>query len=197
MPGNATSRQINIRENDMDGTTFSTRKLALLALLTALAILFGYVESLIPVSFGVPGIKLGLSNLVILIVLLRFRAREALLVSAARVLVIGFLFGNLYSIAYGLAGTCLSILVMMLLLKANVFGLIGISAAGGAAHNIGQLLVAKLVLPSLPLLWYSPILLLVGLFTGAIIGALVYVIATRLFSAGLFQDGYTRIRNEE
>ena len=161
----------------------------MLGVLTALAILFGYVESLIPLNFGIPGIKLGLPNVVVLLILLRYSWKEAAIVSVARVLVIGFLFGNLYSIAYSLAGTCLSILVMTLLLHAKAFGVVGISAAGGAAHNIGQLLIAKLVVPSLPLLWYSPILLLAGVMTGVIIGILVYVIATRVYRDDLFLEG--------
>ena len=159
---------------------YSARKIAILALLIALAILLGYVETLIPLNLGVPGIKPGLCNIVVLMTMLMYSWREALLVSVARVLVIGFMFGNLYSITYGLAGTVCSILVMTVLLALRYFGLIGISAAGGAAHNIGQLLVAKLVLPALPLFWYVPVLLLAGLATGAIIGALTYGIYTRI-----------------
>ena len=157
----------------------SSRKLAMLALLTALAILIGYVESLIPLNFGIPGIKPGLCNIVILITMMLFSWREALIVSAARVLVIGFLFGNLFSILYGLTGTVLSILVMAFLFEMEIFGMLGISAAGGTIHNIGQLLVAKAVLPALPLLWYTPVLIFAGMATGALVGLLVHEIWQR------------------
>ena len=164
----------------MRNNSLSANKAAQLALLLALAVLVGYVESLIPLNFGVPGIKPGLCNIVILIALLLFSWKEALIISAARVLIIGFLFGNLFSIVYGLAGTALSILVMSLLLYAGKNGLAGISAAGGIAHNMGQILIAKLVLPALPLLWYAPVLILAGMVTGLVVGFLAYAVYTRL-----------------
>ena len=163
-----------------DARALTPRKMAVLALLVALAVLVGYVESLIPLNFGIPGIKPGLCNIVILATMRLYRAREALFVSIARVLIIGFMFGNLYSIAYGLAGTILSIAVMAFLFRTRRFGMIGVSAAGGAMHNIGQLLVAKLALPALPLFWYVPILLLAGLATGALVGFLTYEILRRI-----------------
>ena len=155
-------------------------RLAFLAAMTALAVLIGYVESLIPLNFGIPGIKIGLCNIVILTVLVLFSGKEAMLVSAARILVIGFLFGNLFSILYSLAGAILSILVMSFLLRSGRFGFLGISAAGGCMHNIGQLLIAKAVLPSLPLLWYTPVLMLAGIATGAVVAAVVYEIMRRI-----------------
>ena len=164
--------------NSMTGKV--SRRVAVLAMLTALAILIGYVESLLPLNFGIPGIKPGLCNIVILITLLLFSWKEALIVSAARVLVIGFLFGNLFSIVYGLAGTALSILVMTLLVTAGRYGMIGISAAGGAAHNMGQLLIAKIVLPALPFAGYAPVLIAAGLVTGAVVGLLCYEIYRRI-----------------
>ena len=159
----------------------SVRKLAHLALLIALAVLMGYVESLLPLHFGIPGIKIGLCNIVILSVLLQYSWKEALMVSIARILVIGFLFGNLFSILYSLSGAVLSIAVMSLLLRSRRFGLLGISAAGGCMHNIGQLLTAKAVLPGLPLLWYTPVLILAGLATGALVAIVVYEVSRRIF----------------
>lgn len=156
------------------------KKIAMLALLIALAVLMGYVESLIPLNFGIPGIKIGLCNIVILIVLLRYSWKEALAVSVVRILAVGFLFGNLFSIIYSLSGAVLSILVMTLLLKSGRFGLLGVSAAGGCVHNIGQLLVAKIVLPGLPLLWYTPVLMFAGLATGALVAVIVYEVMVRL-----------------
>ncbi len=166
--------------------------MAVLALLTALAVLMGYVESLIPLNAGVPGIKIGICNIVVLFVLLLFSWKEALAVSAARVLIIGFLFGNLYSIAYGLAGTALSILGMTLLLKSRRCGLLGVSAAGGVLHNVGQILTAKLVLPSLPLLWYVPVLIFAGMAAGAVVGGIVYLIWKRAFPVFRSVQTYTK-----
>lgn len=149
-----------------------TEKIAYLGLLTALAILLGYVESLIPVDFGIPGVKLGLCNVVIVFVLQLFGWREALLVTVLRVLAIGFLFGNMFSILYSLAGTLLSILVMTVLLRTGFFDLTGVSAAGGTAHNIGQLLAAVILTNGLPILWYLPVLMAAGTATGSLIGVL-------------------------
>ena len=170
-------------KKDRKNTPNPAGKTALLAMMTALAILMGYVESLIPLNFGIPGIKIGLCNIVILIVLLRYSWKEAIGVSVVRILAVGFLFGNLFSIVYSLAGAVFSILIMTLLLKSGRFGLLGVSAAGGCMHNIGQLLIAKIVLPGLPLLWYTPVLLLAGLATGALVAVAVYEIAVRLFGA--------------
>lgn len=169
----------------------TVRKMAILALFIALAILMGYVESLLPLNFGIPGIKIGLCNIVILSVLLQFSWKEALMVSIARILVIGFLFGNLFSILYSLSGAVLSIAVMSLLLRSRRFGLLGISAAGGCMHNIGQLLTAKAVLPGLPLLWYTPVLILAGLATGALVAIVVYEVSRRIF------PGYLQIPDKE
>ena len=121
------------------------RKTAYLGLFAAVAIIFGYVESLVPVFTGIPGIKLGLANLAVLFILDRYSFKEAALVSVVRILVIGFMFGNLFSILYSLAGAALSLTVMDLLKKHSGFSLIGISVAGGVTHNIGQLIVAMIV----------------------------------------------------
>lgn len=176
------------KKKENDGKNKGSRmpvaqKLAVLALLIALSVLMGYVESLIPLNFGIPGLKIGLCNIVILIVMLQYSWKEALGVSVVRILVVGFLFGNLFSIVYSLAGAVLSILIMSLLLQSGRFGLLGISAAGGCLHNIGQLLVAKIVLPGLPLLWYTPVLLLAGLAAGTLVAVIVYEITVRLYPA--------------
>ena len=160
----------------------AAKKTAYLGLLAAAAILCGYIEFLIPFNFGIPGIKLGLSNFVILIVLYTYGFPGALTVSLVRVLVTGFLFGNLFSMAYGLAGAVLSLIVMALLKRTGKFALVGISAAGGAFHNIGQMIVAYAVTPALPLLWYLPVLMLAGLVTGTIIGIIAGIILSRIRS---------------
>ena len=148
------------------------RKTAYLGLFAAVAIIFGYVESLVPVFTGIPGIKLGLANLAVLFILDRYSFKEAALVSVVRILVIGFMFGNLFSILYSLAGAALSLTVMDLLKKHSDFSLIGISVAGGVTHNIGQLIVAMMI--------YAPALLVAGVLAGILIGGLTKEVVGRL-----------------
>ena len=148
------------------------RKTAYLGLFAAVAIIFGYVESLVPVFTGIPGIKLGLANLAVLFILDRYSFKEAALVSVVRILVIGFMFGNLFSILYSLAGAALSLTVMDLLKKHSGFSLIGISVAGGVTHNIGQLIAAAFVVETYDIFYYMPFLLIAGVATGFVIGML-------------------------
>ena len=152
------------------------RKTAYLGLFSAVAIILGYVESLIPVFAGIPGIKLGLANLAVLFILDRYSLREAALVSVVRILVIGFMFGNLFSILYSLAGAALSLTVMDVLKKHSDFSLIGISVAGGVTHNIGQLMVAS----NTSLMVYAPALLVAGVLAGVLIGILTKDVVGRL-----------------
>lgn len=137
---------------------------------TALALILGYVESLIPIQFGVPGIKLGLANLIIVMVLYMRGWKEALLLSVVRIVLSGFIFGNLFSILYSLAGGMLSLLVMALMVKISRFSTVGISIAGGVCHNIGQLIVAMLAVETYQVGFYLPVLLISGVITGALIG---------------------------
>ena len=148
------------------------RKIAALGLFTAVAIIFGYVESLIPVFAGIPGIKLGLANLSVLFILERYSLKEAAVVSAIRIVVIGFLFGNLFSILYSLAGAFLSLSVMTILKNHSSLSIYGVSMAGGVTHNIGQLLIAIMIVENRALLFYAPVLLISGLVTGLLIGYL-------------------------
>ena len=137
---------------------------------TALALILSYVETLIPVQFGIPGIKLGLANLVVVIVLCKTDWKEALLLSVSRVLLAGFIFGSLFSIIYSLAGGVLSLLVMAVLVRSERFGTVGVSMAGGVAHNIGQLATAMIAVRTYQVGYYLPVLLIAGLMTGAVIG---------------------------
>jgi len=148
------------------------RTVAYCGVLTALAMIFSYVETLIPVNFGVPGVKLGLANLVVLSGLYYLRPAQVLAISAARIVLTGFLFGNGVSILYSLAGGLLSFCVMLLLRKAGGFSPAGVSVAGGVSHNIGQLLIAMLVLRTVHLAWYLPVLLVSGAVTGLLMGLL-------------------------
>ena len=156
------------------------QKTAYLGLFSAVAIILGYVESLVPVFAGIPGVKLGLANLGVLFILKKYSFRQAALVSLVRILVIGFMFGNLFSILYSLAGAALSMTVMTIMLKKTSFSLIGVSVAGGVSHNIGQLVIAMLILHSSSVFLYAPALLVAGVAAGIVIGGLTSEILKRV-----------------
>ena len=159
------------------------KKLAFLGLLTALAVVMGYVEYLIPLPLPVPGIKLGLCNIVIVFVLWRFGFVHALAVSGIRVVITGMLFGSPVSMIYGLCGTVFSLAGMALLKKTRCFSVTGISAAGGALHCTGQIAAAVILTGSTGILRYLPVLLISGEFTGGVIGLVDTLILKRLFKA--------------
>ena len=156
------------------------KKTAYLGLFSAIAIIFGYVESLLPTFIGLPGIKLGLANLAVLFLLERYTFREASIVSVIRILVIGFLFGNMFSIIYSLSGAALSLTCMTFMKAKTDFSPIGISVFGGVTHNIGQLLAAMLIVKNASLIYYAPALLIFGVITGVLIGLLTTEILRRL-----------------
>lgn len=145
-------------------------RVAVFGIFTALALIFSYIELLIPINFGIPGAKLGLANLIIVIVLYKAEWKEALLLSVVRIILSGFLFGNLFGILYSLAGGVLSLAVMALLKKTQIFSIIGVSMAGGVSHNVGQLIMAMLVVETYAVGYYLPVLLIAGLITGTLIG---------------------------
>ena len=145
-------------------------KVAYFGVFTALALIFSYVETLIPINFGIPGVKLGLANLIIVIALYKMRLREVYLLSIVRVLLSGFIFGNYFSIIYSLAGGLLSLTVMAVFNLKDGFSIMGISIAGGVFHNVGQLIVAMLVVETFSVAYYVPVLLIAGMITGLLIG---------------------------
>ena len=145
-------------------------RVAYFGVFSALALIFSYVETLIPIHFGVPGMKLGLANLVIVVALYKMKIRDAFFLSVVRVLLSGFLFGNYFSIIYSLAGALLSLSGMTVLKRTDSFSVMGVSIAGGVSHNIGQLLVAMLVVETLSIMYYVSVLLVAGLVTGLLIG---------------------------
>lgn len=151
---------------------------------TALALIFSYVEAMIPINFGIPGVKLGLANLIVVIVLYKGDWKDALFIAVARIVLSGFIFGNLFSILYSLAGGLLSLLVMILLKRTNAFSIAGVSIGGGAAHNVGQLLVAMFVVQTYQVGYYLPVLLIAGVLTGAMIGIVALEVVKRLRFSG-------------
>lgn len=149
-----------------------SRKVASCGILVALAMIFSYVEVLIPISFGVPGMKLGVANLVVVAGLYFLKPREVLVISVIRILLMSWMFGNGMSFIYSLAGGLLSFMVMVLIKEKFGFGIIGVSIAGGVSHNVGQLLAAACVVQNTKILYYFPVLLIAGVITGALIGTL-------------------------
>lgn len=148
----------------------ATKKTAFYGAMLGLAIICGYVEMLIPFDFGIPGIKLGLANIVALVLLYKKGFISALAVNIARVMLVGILFGNVMSIFYALSGGILSLVVMWLVKKAPIFSTVGVSVAGAAAHNIGQLLAALIVIGFRAVMFYLPFLLVAGVITGFLVG---------------------------
>ena len=145
-------------------------RVAYFGVFTALALIFSYVETLLPFNFGIPGVKLGIANLIIVIALYKLKLSDVYLLSVVRVLLNGFIFGNYFSIIYSLAGGLLSLTVMALLKKQGGFSVFGISMAGGVMHNIGQLIIAMIIVETFSVVYYVPVLLMAGLSTGFIIG---------------------------
>lgn len=155
-------------------------RVAYFGVFTALALMFSYIETMIPIQFGVPGIKLGFANIMIVIMLYKSSAKEALLLSIVRIMLSGFLFGNLSSILYSIAGGVLSLGIMTLLKKQGGFSVIGVSVAGGVSHNIGQLIVAMLVVETYQVGYYLPVLLVAGVLTGLGIGVVSQEVLKRI-----------------
>lgn len=149
-----------------------SKRVAKCGLLIALAMVFSYVEVLIPFNFGIPGIKLGLANLIVVVGFYSMKTTDVIAVSLVRIFLSGLLFGNLMSILYSLSGGILSIIVMLLLKRLHKFSIVGVSIAGGVFHNIGQIIVAMLILENFAVAVYLPPLLIAGTITGMLIGIL-------------------------
>jgi len=156
-----------------------TRKTAVLGLFIALSLIFSYIESVIPVPLVVPGAKLGLPNTLILLVLYAYGAKEAMLVNGARIVLSGFMFGNLFSIVYSLAGALLSFAVMVLAKCFKVFPIKTVSILGGVFHNVGQIIVAAFLVSGISVMAYLPVLLIAGVVTGLCNGILAEIIYKR------------------
>ena len=147
-----------------------TQRIALCALFTSVSIIFGYIEFLIPFNFGIPGVKLGLANLIVVVLLYVSDLKTTVITSALRIFISALLFGSFYSFLYSLIGGILSLTVMSLIKRIQGFTPIGVSISGGVAHNIGQLLVAFLTFGVSEIFFYLPILLIAGALTGGLIG---------------------------
>ncbi|MBQ7737708.1 MAG: Gx transporter family protein [Oscillospiraceae bacterium] len=157
-----------------------TRKLAALSLLTALALILSYVESMVPAPVPVPGVKLGLANLAVVFALYALGFRAAAMISLVRVAAVAVLFGSGVSLLYSLAGAVLALAVMGALKAGGRFSSVAVSVAGGVAHNAGQILVASLLLRTELFTYYLPFLIVSGVITGAAIGAVSGILVRRV-----------------
>ena len=149
-------------------------------MLMALALVLSYVESLIPFAVGIPGVKLGLTNIVTVIMLYIAAPMQTFLLCVFRAVLSGFMFGNAFSIIYSLAGCILSFIVMYLLKKSDKFSSVSISLVGGVCHNIGQIIVAAIVLSTYSVVYYIPVLLVAGCITGLVIGTVASQVLLRI-----------------
>lgn len=131
-------------------------------------------------AVAMPGVKLGLANLVIIIALYEMNFRYAFAINLVRIVISGLLFSGLFGMLYSMAGGLLSLIVMWLLKKTGIFSMIGVSMAGGLAHNLGQLLVAAILVSNLKMFIYFPILMFSGIASGILIGVVSYVIDSKL-----------------
>ncbi len=164
----------------MDISNSKSYTIALSAMLAALALIFSYIEAILPLSSGIPGVKLGIANLVIIIALYILGFRYAMTINVIRILVAGLLFNGAFGAMYALAGGVLSLTVMFLLKKTGLFSTVGISMAGGVTHNLGQLLIAVAIVATPKLFYYFPVLLFSGMISGILIGIVAHMVLKKL-----------------
>lgn len=146
------------------------KTVAKLGIFAALAIIAAYLERLFPMPIPVPGVKLGLANVVVIMALYTMGVKAAFGISVLRIAVVGMLFGSLFSIAYSLSGGLLSFAFMAAAKKTGIFGVVGVSVLGGVMHNIGQIVIAALIVNNTGLFFYTPMLIIAGVLTGIFIG---------------------------
>lgn len=157
-----------------------TRRIAVSAMFAALALIFSYIEAILPLSTGIPGVKLGIANLVVILALYNMNFRYAMGINVIRILVAGLLFNGLFGALYSLAGGVVSLTVMWLLKRTGLFSMAGVSMAGGVAHNMGQLLVASALVSNLKMFVYLPVLMFSGIAAGILIGVTASVVNGRV-----------------
>ena len=156
------------------------KKTATYGLLLALGMILSYVEILLPLDFIAYGVKLGLANLISVFLLYRKDFKTAMLINFLRILLVALLFGNVMSLVYSLCGGLLSLLIMALLKATKIFSPVGVSVAGGVAHNVGQVLIASIILGSSAVFYYTPVLLISGVVCGFLIGLVSIFLLARV-----------------
>lgn len=157
-----------------------TQMIALCGVMTAVAMIFSYIESLFPIPIPVYGIKIGIANIAIITVLFVVGKKEAFIVNVIRITLTAMLFGNFNSFLFSIAGGVLSLLVMILLISTKKFSTIGISVAGGVFHNVGQIIAAIFIMETGAIIYYLPVLLISGIITGVVIGIVSGLVVKRV-----------------
>lgn len=157
-----------------------TRQVAAYGMLIGLAFIFSYIEAIIPIPIPIPGVKLGLANLVSMVGLYTIGIRGTVAISLVRIVLVGFTFGNMSSMMYSLAGGILSLVLMILVKRSGRFSQVGVSILGGIGHNIGQLTVAALITRTAGVFYYLPFLMAAGVIAGAVIGLLGGLVTARV-----------------
>ena len=155
----------------------STKKIALCGVLTALAMIFSYIESVIPIPIPVPGIKLGVVNIAVITILYVLGVKEAIVINLLRIALTALLFGNVNSFLFSISGAVLSLTIMIIMKKLDFFSCIGVSVCGGVMHNVGQIIAAVFIMGSEAIVLYLPVLIVSGVFTGVVIGVVSGIVA--------------------
>lgn len=159
---------------------WSTKRITYTGMFVAIAMVFSYLESMIPVNIAIPGIKLGLANMVTIVVMYRLGISDAWIVSIVRVVLSSLLFGNMTVMVYSIAGAVLSLLVMSICRKKELFGLLGTSILGGVSHNAGQIATAAFLMKSGNIMLYMPVLCISGTIAGVCIGLVGTMLVRKL-----------------
>lgn len=158
----------------------NSKQLATLSILITLCLIFSYIEFLIPFNFALPGVKLGLSNIVVLFALYKLGTKSAFFINIMRIFITAMLFTNPITMLYSISGGLLSFLAMFIVKKIKILSIISVSISGSIFHNIGQILMASIVLSSQKIILYLPILMVFGIITGGIIGLTTAITLERL-----------------
>ncbi|MBQ3052992.1 MAG: Gx transporter family protein [Clostridia bacterium] len=158
----------------------STKRLTFLGIFSSLALILSYIEFLIPPIYSaVPGIKLGLPNIIIIFALYKFSYKEAAVISLVRLIISALLFGNAMTFIYSFSGAALSLVVMAILKKTDKFSKIAISITGAISHNLGQIIAAMLLLKTNEIFYYMIVLTFTGILAGIAIGLIANVVLKR------------------
>ena len=164
-----------------------TKRIAMCGVLTTLAMIFSYIESIIPIPVPVPGIKLGVANIAIVSVLYIVGSKEAFIVNIIRIVLTALLFGNLNSFIFSMCGGGLSIIMMIIVKKLDILTVTGVSVIGGIMHNIGQIGAAILIMGSSAIILYLPALLISGVITGIVIGIVAGMVMKRVMASDVIK----------
>lgn len=157
-----------------------SKRIAWYGMCIALAFILSYIEATFPIYNGLPGMKLGLTNLVVLIALYYMDGKSAFIINLVRIVLVGLTFGNGISLCYSLAGGILSFFVMFGLKKTGWLKMVAVSVAGSVFHNIGQIVVAMMLLRTTAVVWYFGVLCISGVAAGIVVGLLAGLVLEKL-----------------